>query len=372
MEPHPIPQNITSFEFKLVGDMTLRQFLYLASGMGTAYLLFVFLASQAPTIAWPIILFSAFLGIAFAFFPIAQRPLDHWVFAFLKAVYSPTKRVWTKDKKDFTKEPFFSNRYQIFLNQINLAATQSRGAATIPPQILHKPAPIPTTPPVQSPLQFPQSPQRPQNITPVNLPKLPEELPTESELAQTVDLARQAQALQIKIIETERQINALKTQAERNAIPSELYTKQVNELLANLKRFMEESSNIKHKISQINKEPEIPRGEVKLEVIKPPKQKPTQITLTSMPNVINGIVVDAEGNYLESVIVVIHDKEGLPVRALKTNKLGQFTGSTPLSNGTYTMELEKDNLLFDMLQMELDGKVLPPLTIAAKKVVISS
>jgi len=66
-------------------------------------------------------------------------------------------------------------------------------------------------------------------------------------------------------------------------------------------------------------------------------------------------------------VVVIYDKEGLPVRALKTNKLGQFTGSTPLPNGTYTIELEKDSFNFDVLQIELTGPVLPPLQIVAKQ-----
>ena len=67
--------------------------------------------------------------------------------------------------------------------------------------------------------------------------------------------------------------------------------------------------------------------------------------------------------------MVIYDKAGLPVRALKTNKLGQFSGSTPLPNGSYTIELEKDNLLFDVLQIDLEGKVLPAVAISAKKVI---
>ena len=33
METHPVPQNISSYEFRLVGDMTLKQFLYLAGGI---------------------------------------------------------------------------------------------------------------------------------------------------------------------------------------------------------------------------------------------------------------------------------------------------------------------------------------------------
>ncbi|MBU1032130.1 PrgI family protein, partial [Patescibacteria group bacterium] len=92
MEPHPIPQNVTYFQFKLIGDMTLKQFLYLATGCGIAYVLLVFFVSDFPVIAWPLIIISAGLGASFAFLPIASRPLDYWLAAFLKAIYSPTKR----------------------------------------------------------------------------------------------------------------------------------------------------------------------------------------------------------------------------------------------------------------------------------------
>jgi len=32
MDNHPIPQDITGFEFKLIGNMTLKQFAYVAGG----------------------------------------------------------------------------------------------------------------------------------------------------------------------------------------------------------------------------------------------------------------------------------------------------------------------------------------------------
>ncbi|PIS12639.1 hypothetical protein COT69_02950, partial [candidate division WWE3 bacterium CG09_land_8_20_14_0_10_39_24] len=35
---HPVPQNIMSVEFKLVGDLTVRQFMYLIIGGITVYL----------------------------------------------------------------------------------------------------------------------------------------------------------------------------------------------------------------------------------------------------------------------------------------------------------------------------------------------
>jgi chromosome segregation ATPase len=88
-------------------------------------------------------------------------------------------------------------------------------------------------------------------------------------------------------------------------------------------------------------------------------------SLTSAPNVINGIVKDTNGMLLSNVILVVKDSNGQPVRALKSNKIGQFAISTPLPNGTYTIELESAGHAFDILQVEVAGKVMPPIEIRA-------
>jgi hypothetical protein len=87
--------------------------------------------------------------------------------------------------------------------------------------------------------------------------------------------------------------------------------------------------------------------------------------LTSAPNVINGIVKDQEGLLLSNVIIVVKDASGQPARALKTNKIGQFAISTPLPNGTYTMELESEGHSFDVVEVAVEGKVMPPIEIKA-------
>lgn len=77
--------------------------------------------------------------------------------------------------------------------------------------------------------------------------------------------------------------------------------------------------------------------------------------------------MDAAGNYLDNVVVVIHNHDGLPVRALKTNKLGQFTGATPLPSGPYTVTLEKEHMEFDTFKITLNDLVLSPVEVYAKK-----
>lgn len=343
MDAHPIPQNVTSFQFKLVGDMTLKQFGYLASGSALAYIIFVFFGARYPLFAWPLTAVFALLGIAFAFLPVGSRPLDHWLGAYLKAIYSPTKRVWKKNGKNFKEDPLFTSRLIMYLSGNNQSA-QASGAAM----------PIAKTEAPPLPLQ---------------------PLPTQEELGKTVALAREAQQLQMKIIQTERTLSQIRAAASKPAPIPQDYSGQVNAILAQLQNLLNQASEVKAQIQKLQEpvqsQPALaqstaPIARTKVKVVIPVKAKPTSVALTTFPNIINGIVKDKAGAYLEGTVAVIYDKEGLPVRALKTNKLGQFTGSTPLPNGTYTLEIEKDGFTFDVLQMELTGGVMAPLLITAK------
>jgi hypothetical protein len=85
---HPIPQQISSYEFKLVGDMTLKQFLKAAVGIVVAII--IYKTSLLAIFKWPLMLISGGLGLALAFVPFEDRPLDTWLTAFLKSIYSPT------------------------------------------------------------------------------------------------------------------------------------------------------------------------------------------------------------------------------------------------------------------------------------------
>lgn len=313
MEAHPIPQNVTSFQFKLVGDMTLKQFGYLAIGSSIAYAIFVAFGINYPLFAWPLIILSSFLGFAFAFVPINSRPLDHWLKAFLRAVYSPTRRIWVKESKTFIQDPLFKSRMMIFLLQ----------PAPIVQQAATPPAPLPTT----------------------------------KELDKTVKLAREAQSLQVKILQTERQLTQMKNTA---AQPN-----QINATLGDLQKLLVQASGVKQELEGPSLSPK-PVPKAKIKVVFPDRPKVAQVALTTFPNILNGIVKDISGIYLDGAIVVIHDKEGMPVRALKTNKLGQFSGSTPLPDGTYTIETEREGSNFDILQIELEGQILPQLVITAK------
>lgn len=317
---HAVPQNITSFQFRLVGDMTLKQFGYLAAGMVIAYIAFVTILPTSPVIGIPIIGLSSLLGAAFAFFPIADRPLDHWVLAFFRAIHSPTQASWKSTLnygKNFNpQDPAFKNRLGTYLSSLGVNT------------------PIPTPPP-------PPQENRQEQITRIK-PESPA-VNTQTETTLIQQMGEYIKQLQTKVANSERQLQELRSSA---TIP-------------------QPSVAPPPPIQTPPPTPPIVNPQVK--IVEPSRPAPTQVTLTSSPNVINGIVIDTAGNYLEGVIVSIHDKDGLPVRALKTNKLGQFAGATPLAAGTYTVTFEKDSLEFETLQVELDGSVLSPVNVRAKK-----
>lgn len=83
------------------------------------------------------------------------------------------------------------------------------------------------------------------------------------------------------------------------------------------------------------------------------------------PNLLVGIVKDPRGNVLPNILVEVRDGQGNPVRAFKTNQLGQFASATPLLNGTYTLIFEDNSgkQKFDAVEIEAAGDVISPIEV---------
>ena len=119
---HAVPQNIMDVEFKLIGDLTMRQFTYLMVFGLFAYLVF---STVVGFFKIPITLTFVMFGLAMAFVPIQERGMDEWFVNFVKAVYSPTQRVW---KREPILPPAFTYQSLAMVKQelITLAPTSSR------------------------------------------------------------------------------------------------------------------------------------------------------------------------------------------------------------------------------------------------------
>lgn len=109
MEQHAVPRQITTFEFKLIGFLTLRQFLYLAVFSAFAFILFALI--PVPLFNILAAASSAFAGVALAFLPVNERPLDIWIKNFVKKLLSPSQYYYQK-----------KNRPPAFLKGVRLQA----------------------------------------------------------------------------------------------------------------------------------------------------------------------------------------------------------------------------------------------------------
>jgi len=94
MEQHAIPQQISSYEFKLVGDMTLKQFIKAAAGIILAILINT--TKLIIIVKWPLMAICGGGGLLLAFVPFEDRPLETWALAFIKSIYTPTIYIYKK------------------------------------------------------------------------------------------------------------------------------------------------------------------------------------------------------------------------------------------------------------------------------------
>jgi hypothetical protein len=79
------------------------------------------------------------------------------------------------------------------------------------------------------------------------------------------------------------------------------------------------------------------------------------------------LVTNPTGQPLNGITVEIVDTStGIPARALRTNRLGQFQIAIPLTPGTYNIIAEKEGLVFAPVSVQVKGSIIPPIVISAK------
>jgi len=97
MEQHPLPRQITSFEFKLVGFMTLHQFIYLLVFVPMGFAVYSIIPIPFVNIFLGFIIGS--IGMLLAFLPVNDRPLDVFLKNLFKRLTSPTQYLYQKSNQ---------------------------------------------------------------------------------------------------------------------------------------------------------------------------------------------------------------------------------------------------------------------------------
>jgi hypothetical protein len=331
MQQHPIPQNVTQYQFRLVGDMTLKQFLELAGGGLLAYLFFA--SNLIFIIKWPLIILSILFGAALAFFPIEDRPLDQWITNFLKAIYAPTRFIWQKTNKI----------PRLFLFEAHA------------PEIVNTITKTIKAPNISSVLK-PVSDLSEVEATKVSsLDSLFKELPPVSPVPSATQLS------QDEVTKPSISIRKLKPATELEGIV--LHTPKTEPVVVEQTPKSQVVAPTQAPNNIVFTAPSAPKTTTAIS--SAPPRKITLPASPKLPNLITGVVVDQNEKLLENAIVQIVSADGIPQRAMKTNSLGQFYTSTPLSVGNYVIEVEKAGTNFAPQQLIVSGNVLSPIELRA-------
>ena len=337
MEQHPIPQQISSYQFKLVGDMTLKQFFQVAGGVVISLLFYA--TPLHPLIKWPLILISAGLGAAMAFLPFQERPLEKWIIAFFRSIYSPTLYFWKKTDKPtvfFTENAVVpaignvpagqaaeSNTKKLEEAEKSFLAKLGSLWSTASTTPIAVPAATTTTQPVQVATTQPVIDQpTTKTVAPSNTPlvSIPQQIPTV--------ITRSAPKLVVEEHGPAVAANA-----------STISSLDVPKL----------------------EEKTITTNEVEFSIDAAPPQP------AIIANTVVGQVMDEDRKIIEGAILEIKDLNSRPVRALKSNKAGHFIIVTPLANGKYEISIEKDGFIFEPVSFETKGEIIPPIAIKGKR-----
>lgn len=280
--------------------MTLAQFLKAAGGIVLAIIINA--TGVVFFVRWPLMLVSGLGGLALAFVPFEDRPLETWVKAFIKSIYAPTIYIYKKHN-DFVL-PEFQPKYD------------------------------------------------------QEEPKEEEETKDESKIAEFIStLPSVKKEIKLKLEETEEKPGKEVKEPiiAKDKVKDEIKADEVVETTTEKEAdWRTEEANL-----NLKKERLIATGEAHFGEIPMPN-------IPDIPNVVVGMVTDSQGKIIEGAIIEIQDVNGNPARVLKTNQLGQFRTSTQLSNGKYLMVTEKEGFDFDRVDINLSGQIVEPIKIEAK------
>lgn len=389
MQEHPIPQDITSYRFHIIGSMTLKQFGEILLGVIIAFI--IYSTNLISVIKWPLVLLSVGLGAAAAFVPIEERPLDHWIITFFKVMYKPTKFFWkrtphipepfTFESRDAGKKqeptldltPVKKQRIKEYIQAVpnKPAATQdfTQEELSRMQDILGSftSVQVPEVTPVSQPKTVAEKPRMDVRVRKLRKPAIQETVIFEGSDIVLPDFEAAVEEIpQEKVNQAHVKIQLAPEHAAQNiSIPEEKLIKaeSQNEETQNGTtqipiQDLGERSYIAPEAQ--SKEQVQATKDVSYNADLPFPIKPTE------PNKVVGMVLSQNNDLLTNAIVEIQTLEGNIVRAVKSNALGQFFITTPLKPGDYNVIVEKNGYMFEPQHLQIDNSIVPPMEIRSQ------
>lgn len=304
IQQHPVPQDISNYRFRLIGDMTIKQFASL--GIFTVLAVIVYSSPLPFFFKYPLSFAFLVLGVGMAFIPVQGRTLDVWILAFIKSIYSPTQYIWKHGQEQ---------------NTILQPATNNIEPAT-PPSTPVISVSTPTAEPIieTKSIISVESVVPPTTVSPSVTPPPEEEAKKEVVIPESTPIKIETNDIDV---------------AKLTPVP----LPQPNQIIDN-----SVTDNLQ---------------------ASPITDLPIPFTPTTI-NTLVGLTLTPEGKILDGVLIEIKNNN-LTLRATKSNKLGQFLFARPLENGIYQILAEKEDYKFEEYSIKLDGEIMNPLKIQAIK-----
>jgi len=301
-------------------------------------------------VKWPFVIISALLGAALAFLPLEERPLERWIFAFFRAIYSPTEFFWQKTR---TPMQFYQAEPQVAepvgpqteaLKQYFSSAGQKTGSAGklegAEAGFFSKLTGIVSGLVVQA-TGGPISPASTQTVNSSQLVNKQISESANKQIPATPHIeAKQIQIPQAVPIKVEHQAPSHLVVEEKSQNQFAMSTSEVSPTLAG-----NEIVSTKQAIFSVDAAPPNP---------------PTT------PNVVVGQVVDSERRIIEGAIMEIRDSAGRAIRAIRSNKAGHFVTVTPLDTGRYDIITDKEGYEFTPVSFDANGQIIPPILVQGR------
>lgn len=412
MDGHPIPRQITTFEFKLIGFMTLRQFLYLLVSLPIAYL--VTQIFPIPLINWLLGILIAVAGIVTAFMPIKDKTLDVWIKLFWKRLQQPTQFYYHKknDPLYFLKDLYFLADPHHMLAHVEskeklsqyLAMTKQRPRPNNQKKqvnsLLHTPSDVlqTSTAPVNAVNAIdPASPILPGSIpapmpvpisppTPVAVVTPPVFAPTHSAQYEPVvePIVTAPTAAVAPSVQSSPASPALESAPVPEPVPVPVTAPPVpvapSEPVVGSVPMSQPQMTVEVTPEPIPEPVVIPPTPTQPASANLPQTQPyiapQTVSTIPQPTIIPptepffaGVVKTAKRIPLPGVLIYVKDGQGSPVRILKTNPHGVFATYQPLMPGEYTFEIKDPNgtYFFDTMKHTIKEKNTEPFEFQSKE-----
>lgn len=362
MKQHPIPQNILDVEFKLFTKFTVREFSYIALGIGGGGIfLYLFTRGDLPgIIAIPLFIVLAGLGLFFGLVPINEQSADVFIRNYVLAITSPTQRVWKS--KDFDEK-------------VETIAEIRSGKTT------------------QGTMQRGQSEKQESTQIIGGSSKAQETQFAEPDTIEELNKIEEERLNQINQALSDLQGNQITAGAGTQPPASQQQFTQQNTGTSEVQQQVSQQVPQQQEVLQQTPQQQIPQQVYSQEQPQQPQQQPQQqvpqqpqqqvapqIIISSQniqdynsqitniqinPKSINLYIVNNANQPITNAIVTIRDSQGKPIIALQTDNNGLFLTNLSLEPTEYFAKIEHTEYNFPEVRFLLEGQDLPIIKISS-------